>query len=43
MLLGTSEVREEPAIRVGMTVIRSMLFSSANFQAAFSASVLEAG
>lgn len=42
-LLGTSGVREGPAIREGITVMRSMLFSSANFQAAFSASVLEAG
>lgn len=42
-LLGTSEVREGPAMRVGTTEMRSMLFSSENFQAAFSAKVLERG
>lgn len=42
-LLGMSGVREGPAIRLGITVMRSMLFSSANFHAAFSASVFDTG
>ena len=43
MLLGTSEVREAPVIKLGTTVMRSMLFSCANFHAVLSASVLETG
>ena len=43
ILLGTSEVAEGPAMSVGMTVMRLMLFSSANFHAAFSASVFDTG
>ena len=43
MLSGICGVKEGPVMRLGMTVMRSMLFSSANFQAAFSASVLDAG
>ena len=42
-LLGTSGVREGPVIREGITVMRSMLFSSANSQAVFSANVLDSG
>lgn len=41
-LLGISGVREGPLMRLGMTVMRSMLFSWANFQAALSAKVLDA-
>lgn len=43
ILVGMSGVREGPAVRVGITIMRSMLFSSANSNAAFSDSVLEAG
>ena len=42
-LLGMSGVREEPVIREGIMVTKSILFSSANFKAVFSASVFEAG
>lgn len=41
VLDGTSWVSEGPAIRVGITLTRSMPFSSANFHAALSASVLD--
>lgn len=40
---GMSGVREGPVVRVGIIVMRSMWFSSANFHAAFSASALETG
>jgi len=40
---GMSGVREGPVVRVGITVMRSSSFSSANFHAAFSASALETG
>lgn len=42
-LLGGSERREFPAISAGITATRSMLFSSANSQAVFSANILEIG
>lgn len=42
-LLGISGVREGPDMREGITVMRSTLFSLANFQAVFSASVLDTG
>lgn len=38
---GIDGIRNGPTTRVGMILTKSMLFSSANFQAAFSARVLE--
>lgn len=43
MLLGTADVSEGPVIKTGTTETRLRLFSFANFHAACSASVLEAG
>lgn len=38
---GIDDIKKGPTTSGGMTLMKSMLFSSANFQAAFSAKVLE--
>lgn len=43
LLGGGTERREFPAMSAGITVTRSILFSSANLQAAFSANIFEIG